>query len=82
MNEFFASGARKKGAIGGGFVTAFDTLNRNKEAKKLIFDQLPPGAEQRFNDLGKVATGIFKAKAFENTSGTGRAIIADRKSVV
>lgn len=76
LNEFFASGARKKGAIGGGFVTAFDTLNRNKEAKKLIFDQLPPGAEKRFNDLGKVATGIFKAKAFENTSGTGRAIIA------
>jgi len=76
LNLFFASGARKKGAIGGGFVSAFEALNRNPGAKKLIFDELPPGSEKRFNDIGKVATGIFKAKAFENVSGTGRALIA------
>jgi hypothetical protein len=76
LNEFFVSGARKKGAIGGGFVSAFETLNRNPGAKKIIFEQLPSGAEKRFNDIGKVATGIFKSKRFENTSGTGRAIIA------
>lgn len=76
LNEFFSSGARKKGAIGGGFVSAFEALKRNPGAKKMIFDELPPGAEKRFNDLGRVATGIFKAKAFENVSGTGRALIA------
>jgi len=76
LNEFFTSGQRKAGAIGGGFPSAFAALNRNPGAKKIIFDNLPPGAEKRFNDLGKVATGIFKAKKFENVSGTGRAIIA------
>lgn len=76
LNEFFTSGQRKGGAIGGGFPSAFESLNRNPGAKKIIFDNLPPGAEKRFNDLGKVATGIFKAKKFENVSGTGRAIIA------
>ena len=76
LNSLFASGARKPGALGGGFVTAFESLNRNPGAKKVLFDQLPPGAEKRFNDIGKVATGIFQSKRFENTSGTGRAIIA------
>ena len=76
LNEFFTSGQRKGGAIGGGFPSAFEALNRNPGAKKIIFDNLPPGAEKRFNDLGRVATGIFKAKRFENVSGTGRAIIA------
>jgi len=51
-------------------------LNRNPGAKKAIFDELPPRALKTFNDLGKVTTGIFKAKKFENVSGTGRAIIA------
>lgn len=77
LNELFASGKRKPGAIGSGFASAFESLNRSPGAKKIIFDNLPPGAEKRFNDLGKVATGIFKAKQFENVSGTGRAIIAN-----
>jgi hypothetical protein len=75
LNEFFASGQRKKTAIGGGFATAFQSLNRNQGAKKIIFDELGPDAEKTFNDLGRVATGIFRAKAFENPSGTARGIL-------
>lgn len=76
LNEFFASGSRKGRAIGSGFSTAFQALDRSPGAKKIIFDNLPPGSQKKFDDLGKVATGIFKAKAFENVSRTGRSIIA------
>lgn len=76
LNEFFTSGSRKGRAIGGGFASAFEALNRSPGAKKIIFDNLPPGAQKKFDDLGRVATGLFKAKAFENVSRTGRSIIA------
>jgi len=75
LNEFFSSGARKKRAIGGGFVSAFEALNRNPGAKKEIFKHLPPGAESKFDDIGRVATGIFKSKALENKSKTARDIL-------
>lgn len=75
LNEFFASGARKKGAIGGGFVSAFASLNRNLGAKREIFSHLPPGAEKRFDDIGRVATGIFNSKALQNNSRTARDIL-------
>lgn len=76
LNEFFASGTRKKGAIGGGFVSAFASLNRNAAAKREIFKHLPPGAEKRFDDIGRVTTGIFRSKALENKSKTARDLIA------
>jgi hypothetical protein len=76
LNDIFASGARKKGAIGQGFTSAFDGLNRNKEAKSILFSHLPKNAQQRFNKIGRVASGIYKSKALENTSRTARDIIA------
>lgn len=76
LNDLFTSGARKKGSISSGFQSAFDSLNRNKAAKKVLFDALPPGAEKRFNDIGRVASGIFRSKALENNSRTARDIIA------
>lgn len=75
LNEFFSSGSRKGRAIGGGFASAFEALDRAPGAKKIIFENLPPGSQKKFDDLGRVATGLFKAKSFENVSRTGRAII-------
>ncbi len=76
LNNLFTQGARTQGSISQGFVKAFEGLNRNKEAKKALFAQLPAGAEKRFDDIGKVATGIFRSKALENNSRTARDIIA------
>lgn len=76
LNDIFAFGSRTKGPIGQGFVNAFKGLNRNKEAKAILFKELPPGAEARFNKIGKVAEGIFKSKALENTSKTARDLIS------
>jgi len=76
LNDLFTLGQGRGAPLGGGFASAFRGLNKNPGAKKILFDQLPPEALKTFNDLGKVATGIFKAKKFENVSGTGRAIIA------
>ena len=75
LNEFFAAGQGKKRALGGGFRTAFEALNRHPQLKRAIFEQLPKGAEKKFNDLGKVTTGIFRAKSFENNSKSGRDIL-------
>jgi hypothetical protein len=76
LNDIFASGSRKKGSISSGFTSAFSSLNRNAAAKKVLFDQFPQGAEKRFDDIGKVATGIFNSKALENNSRTARDILA------
>ena len=77
LNDIFTQGARTKGSLGQGFVKAFAGLSRNPAAKKILFEQLPKGAEARFNKLGIVATGLFRSKAFENTSGTARALLAN-----
>jgi len=76
LNDLFTNGQRNKGSLGQGFVAAYDGLNRNKAAKAELFKYLPEGAKQRFDDLGKVATGIYKAKALENKSKTARDLIA------
>ena len=75
LNEIFSAGSRKKGSIGGGIVKAFESLNRNPGAKKELFRHLPKGAQKRFDDIGRVATGIFKSKALENKSKTARDIL-------
>lgn len=76
LNDLFTAGARRKGAIGQGFMGAVESLNRNKGAKDVLFKQLPKGAAERFDRIGKVATGIFKSKALENTSRTARDVVA------
>jgi hypothetical protein len=76
LNDIFTLGARRKGAIGQGFMGAVESLNRNVAAKNILFNQLPPGSKARFDKIGKVATGIFKSKALENTSRTARDVVA------
>jgi hypothetical protein len=70
LNDIFTTGSRKGGRLGGGFAGAFDGLNRNIAAKNALFKHLPPESRKRFDKIGTVATGIFKAKAFENPSRT------------
>lgn len=75
LNDLFTLGARNKGSLGQGFVAAFQGLNRNAGAKRELFKHLPQGAQKRFDDIGRVSTGIFNAKALENTSKTARTIV-------
>ena len=77
LNRLFTFGQRTGGDIGSGFVGAFEALKRNPSMKKAIFDELPDGALKRFNDIGEVATGIFRSKALQNNSGTANAILAN-----
>lgn len=76
LNDLFTQGARNKGALGQGFVNAYKGLKRNKAAKDVLFRDLPKGARARFDKIGKVAEGIYKAKALENKSRTAASIIA------
>lgn len=76
LNEVFTQGTRTGGGVGGGFATAYRSLTRNKSAYETLMRELPPGARQTFDDLGKIADGIYRAKALENTSKTARDVIA------
>lgn len=76
LNDLFTSGARRNAAIGQGFSNAFAGLNRNPTAKAELFKHLPKEAEERFNMIGRVTTGLYRAKALENTSRTARDILA------
>lgn len=76
LNDMFASGARRNAPIGQGFVNAFSGLNRNAAAKNALFSYLPEGAKDRFDQIGRIATGIYNSKALENNSKTARDVIA------
>jgi hypothetical protein len=76
LNDLFSAGARRNAPIGQGFVNAFMGLNRNQGAKSALFKYLPPDAKERFDKIGRVATGIYRAKALENTSRSARDVIA------
>ncbi len=76
LNDLFTSGMRGSAPIGQGFAKAFEGLNRNAGAKAALFKYLPEGAQERFNTIGRVATGIYRAKALENTSRSARDVIA------
>lgn len=76
LNDFFAFGSRAEVPLGQGVIRSFEALNRNVTAKNELFKHLPKGARKRFDDIGRVATGIFKAKALENKSRTANAILA------
>jgi hypothetical protein len=76
LNDVFMAGARNKGSMGAGFRNAYEALNRNAGAKAEIFRHLPAHALERFDKIGKVAVGLYKAKALENTSRSARDVIA------
>ncbi len=75
LNDLFTLGAKRKGDIGQGFSNAYAGLNRHKGAKAELFKYLPPEAQRRFDALGRVSTGIFRARSLENTSRTARDIL-------
>ncbi len=76
LNDLFTMGSRSKGAsIGQGFANAYEALGRNAGAKNELFKHLPEEARNRFDAIGKVSTGIYRAKALENTSKTAVAIL-------
>ena len=77
LHDMFTAGGRSKGGnIGQGFVDFYKGLNRNPTAKTALFKELPPVAQKRSDMIFNVANGIYRAKAFENKSGTARAILA------
>lgn len=76
LNNIFTHGARNQSSMSQGFLKSFDALNRNKEAKRALFGYLPEGAEARFDMLGRVSTGLYRAKSLENTSKTARDVIS------
>ena len=75
LNDVFTAGSRGGGSLGQGFANAYEGLSRNAGAKAELFKHLPKEAQQRFDAIGKVSTGIYRAKALENTSRTAVAIL-------
>jgi hypothetical protein len=75
LNDLFTHGARTGGSLGQGFARAYVGLTRNSGAKAELFKYLPKDAQRRFDAIGKVSEGIFRAKALENTSRTARDIL-------
>jgi len=83
LSEIFAGGSRRGGQLGTGFVASFAALNRNKTAKNLLFSHLEPAARNRFNDIGRVLTGIVESnrKPLSNPSGSAGPIVAALKDL-
>ena len=75
LNDVFTSGARTRSDIGGGFATAFNSLSKNRGAMETLLRELPEDARKRFDDIGKVASAVYKAKSQENVSKSARDII-------
>jgi hypothetical protein len=80
LGDLFVSGGRRSSEMSAGFVGVFRALDRNKSAKDLLFSYLPEEARTRFDMIGRVATGIYRAKGLENTSRSARDVIAALES--
>jgi hypothetical protein len=76
LGHLFVQDARSATGLSQGFVKAFEGLNRNKQAKAELFKYLPEESRRRFNNIGKVATGLYRSKALKNTSRTALDLIA------
>lgn len=77
LSDIFSGGSRKGGQMGQGFSASWQALNRNQSAKNALFKHLPDEARQRFDDIGRVLTGIIRSntKPMANPSGTAAAIV-------
>jgi hypothetical protein len=77
LGDVFSAGSRQGGGLSQGFTSTFAAINRSPTVKKELFSYLPAGAEQRFNDIGRVLTGIVKAnqKPLANPSGSAGPIV-------
>ena len=74
LNDIFSAGSRG-GKFGGGFRTAYAGLLKNKSAKDELFKYLPTDAGNRFDNMGKVATGLYNAIDKANHSKSARDIM-------
>ena len=72
LNDLFTHGSRAGGSVGAGFARAYGALNRNAGAKAELFKYLPETARNRFEAIGKVSEGIYRAKKFGDGSPTAR----------
>ena len=77
LGDIFAGGSRRGGELSTGFASSYSALNRNKVAKDALFSHLPASAKTRFDDIGRVITGIVDSnrKPMGNPSGTAGGII-------
>jgi hypothetical protein len=80
LGDLFVAGGRRSSEMSGGFMNTFSALNRNATAKEALFAYLPMEARERFDMIGRVATGIYRAKNLENKSRTARDVIAALES--
>ena len=80
LGDLFVAGGRRSSEMSGGFMNTFSALNRNATAKEALFAYLPIDARERFDMIGRVATGIYRAKNLENKSRTARDVIAALES--
>lgn len=80
LGDLFVAGGRRSSEMSGGFMNTFSALNRNATAKEVLFMYLPIDARERFDMIGRVATGIYRAKNLENKSRTARDVIAALES--
>ena len=75
LNDIFAQGTRSDASLSQGFVKAIDGLDRNANAKKILFRELPPEARIRYEKIATVAKGIFRSKALGSTSNSAAPLI-------
>lgn len=77
LNDIFTTGSRSGGSVGQGFVNAFASLNRSPEAKSILFRDLPNGARDRFDKIGRVYSAIIRSnqKSLANPSGSAGPIL-------
>ena len=75
LDHIFTSGSRTGDKLGSGFSTAYRGLQRSEGAVDALFEYLPKEARQRFDDIGRVANAVYRAKSRENTSRTARDIL-------
>jgi hypothetical protein len=74
LNDIFSMGSRNSD-LGGGFRKAYQGLSKNESAKNELFKYLPPDAAKRFDNMGKVTTGLYNAIDEANHSKSARDIM-------
>jgi hypothetical protein len=74
LNDIFSMGSRNSD-LGGGFRKAYQGLSKNESAKNELFKYLPPDAAKRFDNMGKVTTGLYSAIDKANHSNSARDIM-------
>jgi hypothetical protein len=67
--------------LGQGFAGAYAALNRRPQVKATLFKYLDAEAQSRFDAIGKLSSGIYRARQFANTSKTAAPILAALSSM-